>query len=92
MLRLIKNYTPSHPEDKTRPDYLATVDTDPASPTYSQVIDNQRSAPRTKSILCEITLVYKLPILRFAHSHFPTNQVISRLHFPYLGDEIHHTG
>ena len=24
-------------EDKTRPDYLATVDTDPASPTYSQV-------------------------------------------------------
>ena len=35
--RLIKYYPPSHPEDKTRPDYLATVDTDPASPTYSQV-------------------------------------------------------
>jgi len=47
-------YLPCIIEDKTRPDYLATVDTDPASPTYSQVI--------------------------------------SRLHFPYLGDEIHHTG
>merc|ERR1712002_380882 len=46
-------YLPCIIEDKTRPDYLATVDTDPASPTYSQVI--------------------------------------SRLHFPYLGDEIHHT-
>merc|ERR1711971_1312828 len=39
---------------KDRPDYLATVDVDPESPTYSQVI--------------------------------------SRLHFPYIGDEIHHTG
>jgi len=47
-------YLPCIIEDKTRPDYLATVDTDPESPTYSQVI--------------------------------------SRLHFPYLGDEIHHTG
>jgi len=47
-------YLPCIIEDKTRPDYLATVDTDPDSPTYSQVI--------------------------------------SRLHFPYLGDEIHHTG
>jgi len=47
-------YLPCIIEDKTRPDYLATVDTDPTSPTYSQVI--------------------------------------SRLHFPYLGDEIHHTG
>ena len=26
------------PADKTRPDYLATVDTDPTSPTYSQVM------------------------------------------------------
>jgi len=47
-------YVPCIISDKTRPDYLATVDTDPASPTYSQVI--------------------------------------SRLPFPYLGDEVHHTG
>ena len=47
-------YLPCIVPDKDRPDYLATVDVDPASPTYSQVI--------------------------------------SRLHFPYIGDEIHHTG
>jgi len=47
-------YLPCIIEDKSRPDYLATVDTDPNSPTYSEVI--------------------------------------SRLYFPYLGDEIHHTG
>jgi len=47
-------YLPCIVPDKDRPDYLATVDVDPDSPTYSQVI--------------------------------------SRLKFPYLGDEIHHTG
>merc|ERR1711997_1243612 len=47
-------YLPCIIPDKDRPDYLATVDVDPESPTYSQVI--------------------------------------SRLHFPYIGDEIHHTG
>merc|ERR1711971_191479 len=47
-------YLPCIVPDKDRPDYLATVDVDPESPTYSQVI--------------------------------------SRLHFPYIGDEIHHTG
>jgi len=47
-------YLPCIIPDKDRPDYLATVDVDPQSPTYSQVI--------------------------------------SRLHFPYIGDEIHHTG
>jgi selenium-binding protein 1 len=47
-------YLPCIIPGKDRPDYLATVDVDPDSPTYSQVI--------------------------------------SRLHFPYIGDEIHHTG
>merc|ERR1711971_577018 len=47
-------YLPCIVPGKDRPDYLATVDVDPESPTYSQVI--------------------------------------SRLHFPYIGDEIHHTG
>jgi len=47
-------YLPCIIPDKDRPDYLATVDVDPDSPTYSTVI--------------------------------------SRLHFPYIGDEIHHTG
>merc|ERR1712002_1145933 len=47
-------YLPCIVPDKDRPDYLATVDVDPDSPTYSTVI--------------------------------------SRLHFPYIGDEIHHTG
>ena len=47
-------YLPCIIPDKDRPDYLATVDVDPESPTYSTVI--------------------------------------SRLHFPYIGDEIHHTG
>merc|ERR1711971_594959 len=47
-------YLPCIVPDKDRPNYLATVDVDPESPTYSQVI--------------------------------------SRLHFPYIGDEIHHTG
>merc|ERR1711862_794055 len=47
-------YLPCIIPDKSRPDYLATVDVDPKSPTYSQVI--------------------------------------SRLHFPYIGDEVHHTG
>jgi len=37
-----------------KPDYLATVDLDPNSPTYSKVIH--------------------------------------RLHVPYVGDELHHTG
>ena len=31
-------YVPAVVPDKSRPDYLATVDADPASPTYSQVI------------------------------------------------------
>jgi len=31
-------YVPCIIADKSRPDYLATVDTDPSSPTYSQVI------------------------------------------------------
>jgi len=31
-------YVPCIVADKSRPDYLATVDTDPTSPTYSQVI------------------------------------------------------
>ena len=30
-------YLPCIVPDKTRPDYLATVDVDPSSPTYSQV-------------------------------------------------------
>jgi len=47
-------YLPCIVPDKDRPDYLATVDVDPDSPTFSTVI--------------------------------------SRLHFPYIGDEIHHTG
>jgi len=47
-------YIPCIIPDKSRPDYVVTVDSDPSSPTYSQVI--------------------------------------SRLHFPYVGDEIHHTG
>merc|ERR1711892_549539 len=47
-------YLPCIIPDKDRPDYLATVDVDPDSPTYSTVI--------------------------------------SRLRFPYIGDEIHHTG
>jgi len=47
-------YIPCIVPDKSRPDYLVTVDVNPASETYSQVI--------------------------------------SRLHFPYKGDEIHHTG
>merc|ERR1711874_618897 len=47
-------YIPCIIPDKDRPDYLATVDVDPDSPTYSTVI--------------------------------------SRLHFPYIGDELHHTG
>jgi len=47
-------YIPCIVPDKSRPDYLVTVDVNPESPTYSQVI--------------------------------------SRLHFPYKGDEIHHTG
>merc|ERR1712184_210392 len=47
-------YLPCIVPGKDRPDYLATVDVDPESATYSQVI--------------------------------------SRLHFPYIGDEIHHTG
>jgi len=47
-------YIPCIVTDKSRPDYLVTIDVNPKSPTYSQVI--------------------------------------SRLHFPYIGDEIHHTG
>jgi len=47
-------YIPCIIPDKSRPDYIVTVDSDPESPTYSQVI--------------------------------------SRLHLPYKGDEIHHTG
>jgi len=47
-------YLPCIIPNKDRPDYVATVDVDPTSPTYSQVI--------------------------------------SRLHLPYVGDEIHHTG
>ena len=31
-------YLPCIVPDKDRPDYLATVDVDPASPTYSQVV------------------------------------------------------
>ena len=30
-------YVPAIVADKSRPDYLATVDVDPSSPTYSQV-------------------------------------------------------
>ena len=33
----IYTYAPTLLADKTRPDYLTTVDTDPASPSYSQV-------------------------------------------------------
>ena len=47
-------YLPCIIPNKDRPDYVATVDVDPTSATYSQVI--------------------------------------SRLHLPYVGDEIHHTG
>jgi len=47
-------YIPCIVVDKSRPDYLVTVDVDPKSPTYSKVI--------------------------------------SRLHLPYKGDEIHHSG
>lgn len=47
-------YIPCIVPDKSRPDYIVTIDVDPASPTYSTII--------------------------------------SRLHLPYLGDEIHHTG
>lgn len=47
-------YVPCIISDHSRPDYLATVDVDPESPTY--------------------------------------NQVIHRLHMPFNGDELHHTG
>merc|ERR1711884_11895 len=47
-------YIPCIIPDKDRPDYLSTVDVDPASPTYQKVIH--------------------------------------RMHLPYIGDEVHHTG
>ena len=65
-------YLPCIIPDKSRPDYLATVDVDPDSPTYSQVWWEKIFWEfQLKKLFC---------------------QVISRLHFPYIGDEIHHTG
>ena len=75
-------YLPCIVPNKDRPDYLATVDVDPESPTYSQ-------ATQPYYHILDLIL-YKI----FEYSFYIKYdlKVISRLHFPYIGDEIHHTG
>ena len=77
---------------KDRPDYLATIDVDPDSQTCGKVKSScyklwwwhdswTRKYENTSIILHKNGMTL--------YSSF---QVISRLHFSYLGDEIHHTG
>ncbi|PWA21782.1 hypothetical protein CCH79_00020889, partial [Gambusia affinis] len=64
-----------------KPDYLATVDVDPESPTYCQVEPDQNHDP----VLLDSSVSCLL-------SHPTRLQVIHRLPMPNLNDELHHSG
>lgn len=73
-------YVPAIIADKSRPDYLATVDADPSSATYSQAIFFHY-------------LSHELLQCFEAHHTEPIClQVIHRLPMPNIGDELHHSG
>ncbi|KAG0715893.1 Methanethiol oxidase [Chionoecetes opilio] len=83
-----------------KPDYLATVDVDPQSPTYCKCLKprpHYHSPPSALAVgACrrEAPLPGLCPHERFcsAVSALPDFKVINRLYLPYLDDEIHHTG
>lgn len=69
------------PDQSSRPDYLVTVDVDPASQTFSQVLEHSSAACHT----------YTHREVR------PPNipeclQIIHRLPMLHIGDELHHSG
>ena len=85
--------------DHSRPDYVVTVDADPQSADYSKVVitcqatishssDGGRSSSTTRA-----AAVLPVPTSCCCPPHLISNeQVIHRLHLPYNGDELHHTG